>query len=71
MAKSPIDKILPAHGSHDRIAAGGYDSSFIDATVRYIAAVDEAADEPKAWTHPLSEAVAEDVSRGYLIYYAQ
>ncbi|KAK2617002.1 hypothetical protein QQS21_000091 [Conoideocrella luteorostrata] len=67
----PDGKILPAHGHPDRIASGGYDSSFIDATIRYIAAVDEDADEPASWTMPLAKVVAADTERGHLIYYEQ
>lgn len=70
----PIDKILPAHGDADQIAAGGYDPSLIAATLRYLAAMDEATapdDEPVAWTQTLAEVVAGDVAEGNLIYYEQ
>ncbi|KAH8897645.1 beta-lactamase domain-containing protein [Thozetella sp. PMI_491] len=71
LATLPITKILPAHGSPDRIAAGGYDTTFIDATLRYLQAVDEPVAEPAAWTQNLSEVVAADIAAGNLIYFAQ
>ncbi|KAF2730159.1 Zn-dependent hydrolase [Polyplosphaeria fusca] len=71
MAELPIKKILPAHGSPDRIAAGGYATTFIDATLRYIQAVDEPVEAPAAWSKPLSEVVAADVEAGNLIYFAK
>ncbi|KAF2022723.1 Metallo-hydrolase/oxidoreductase [Setomelanomma holmii] len=49
MAQLPCTKILPAHGSPDRIKAGGYDKSFIEATLRYIQAVNEPVEAPIAW----------------------
>jgi glyoxylase-like metal-dependent hydrolase (beta-lactamase superfamily II) len=66
----PIRSILPAHGDPDRIANGGYDVSFIDATVRYLAAVTH-GDEPAAWDKSLRDVVAEDVEKGSLVYYEQ
>lgn len=71
MAQLPITKILPAHGSPDRIATGGYDPTFINATLRYIQAVDEPVPQPAAWNKSLSEVVASDVQAGNLIYFAQ
>lgn len=71
MAQLPIRRILPAHGSPDRISAGGYDPSFIEATLRYIRAVDEPVAQPAAWTQTLEQVVAQDVAAGKLIYFAQ
>ena len=71
MATLPIKKILPAHGSPDRIAAGGYEKTFIDATLRYIQAVDEPVERPAAWDKTLKEVVTQDVADGNLIYFAQ
>jgi glyoxylase-like metal-dependent hydrolase (beta-lactamase superfamily II) len=68
LAAFPIAKILPCHGDPDRIAAGGYEPSFIDATIRYVAAMNEDVAEPEVWKMPLSEAVSEDVKSGALIY---
>jgi glyoxylase-like metal-dependent hydrolase (beta-lactamase superfamily II) len=67
----PIRKILPAHGDPGRIAGGGYDASFVDATLRYLAAVTENVQEPAAWNKSLKEVVAEDAEKGHLVYYEQ
>lgn len=64
-------RILPAHGSPDRIIAGGYNSHFINATLSYIEKVNEPVAQPVAWTQPLSEVVAPDVASGTLIYFDQ
>lgn len=64
-------RILPAHGSPDRIAAGGYDAKFINATINYIRKVNEPVARPAAWTQPLSEVVSSDVESGTLIYFGQ
>ncbi|KAI3530196.1 beta-lactamase [Colletotrichum filicis] len=71
MATFPISKILPAHGEPNRIAIGGYNSTFINATLRYIAAMTEDVPEPAAWNQPLSQVVDADVKGGDLIYFAQ
>ncbi|EHA50590.1 beta-lactamase domain-containing protein [Pyricularia oryzae 70-15] len=71
MATLPIDKILPAHGSPDRIAAGGYGPEFINATVRYLNAVNSPVARPPAWSQKLQEVVKDDVAAGNLIYFAQ
>lgn len=68
MATWPIAKILPCHGDPDRINAGGYETTFIEATLRYIARMSEALPEPSAWSLPLKEVVAEDVASGAIIY---
>jgi glyoxylase-like metal-dependent hydrolase (beta-lactamase superfamily II) len=68
LAAFPIARILPCHGDPDRIAAGGYEPSFIDATIRYIEAMNEDTPEPEIWLKPLSEAVSEDVKSGAVIY---
>ncbi|WDK22463.1 beta-lactamase domain-containing protein [Colletotrichum graminicola] len=71
MASFPISKILPAHGEPNRIATGGYNATFIDATLRYIDAMIEDVPYPAAWTQPLSQVVAADVASGDLIYFSQ
>lgn len=71
LARFPIKKILPAHGSPERIASGGYDPSLIEATLRYLTAMDEPVDEPVAWKMTLSDVVARDIERGDLIYFEQ
>jgi cyclase len=71
MAAMPITKVLPAHGSPDRIASGGYGPSFIDATVRYIQAVDSDVREPLAWEQSLKRVVSADLDAGYVEYYEE
>ncbi|KAJ4424664.1 hypothetical protein N0V82_000592 [Gnomoniopsis sp. IMI 355080] len=72
-ATFPADavRILPAHGSPDRIAAGGYRTSFINATLNYIGKINEPVAQPAAWNQNLSEVVAADVASGTLLYFAQ
>ena len=64
----PIDRILPCHGDPERILGGGYEPSFIDATIRYVEAMNDQAPEPEIWRKPLAQAVSEDVKGGALIY---
>jgi cyclase len=71
MAKLPIKNILPAHGCPDRIAAGGYELSFIDATLRYIQAVDQPVPEPGAWKQNLKGVVSTDLDAGHLKFYEE
>ncbi|KAK2056871.1 beta-lactamase [Colletotrichum caudatum] len=71
MTTLPILKILPAHGEPNRIAAGGYNATFINATLRYIDAMTEDVPRPAAWTQSLSQVVAADVASGDLIYFSQ
>ncbi|ORY06386.1 beta-lactamase-like protein [Clohesyomyces aquaticus] len=68
MKSLAIGKILPAHGSPERIRDGGYETTFIDATVRYIRAVDERVEQPAAWDKKLKDVVSEDLERGDLVY---
>lgn len=72
-ATFPVDavRILPAHGSPDRIAAGGYRTTFINATLNYIGKINEQVEQPAAWSQNLSEVVAPDVASGTLLYFAQ
>lgn len=70
MKTFPIHRILPCHGDPDRISSGGYDITFIDATMRYVAAMNEDVPEPAIWSQPLEQAVAADVASGALIYEA-
>ncbi|OAG05379.1 Zn-dependent hydrolase [Paraphaeosphaeria sporulosa] len=68
MAQWPIKKILPAHGSPDRIKAGGFDKSLIYATIRYLKAMNEPIEEPDAWTKKLDKVVKDDLVAGRLVY---
>jgi len=64
----PINRILPCHGDPERILGGGYEPSFIDATIRYVEAMNDQVPEPEIWREPLAQAVSEDVKSGALIY---
>lgn len=64
----PINRILPCHGDPERILGGGYEPSFIDATIRYVEAMNDQAPEREIWRKPLAQAVSEDVKSGALIY---
>lgn len=68
MKQLQIKKILPAHGSPERIEAGGFDASFIEATVRYLKALDEPVEKPNAWTETLRVLMKEDLEAGRLVY---
>ncbi|XP_014551209.1 hypothetical protein COCVIDRAFT_113559 [Bipolaris victoriae FI3] len=68
MAQLPIKKIFPAHSSPDRIKAGGFDKSLIDATIRYLKALDEPVKKPVAWERNLKDVVKDDLVAGRLIF---
>ncbi|MBR0554537.1 MBL fold metallo-hydrolase [Ciceribacter sp. L1K23] len=65
MAKWPIVKILPCHGDPDRIAAGGYEPSFIKATEIYVKRLMslEIGEKPA-----LKDMMADEIEAGSLIY---
>jgi cyclase len=69
MAELPITKILPAHGCPSRIAAGGYEPTFIHATLRYIQAMDEDVQDPAAWNRALKDVLAADLEAGNLVFF--
>lgn len=64
----PITKILPAHGSPERIEAGGFDTSFIEATITYLRALQEPVGVPIVWKQRLGEVVKADLDAGRLVY---
>ncbi|HEV7418080.1 MAG TPA: MBL fold metallo-hydrolase, partial [Tianweitania sediminis] len=66
MRRWPIRRILPNHGSAERVAAGGYSIDFIDANRRYLKAITGAGALP----HSLKELVAKDVAAGAIDYFA-
>lgn len=68
MAQLPIKKIFPAHGSPDRIKAGGFDKSLIDATIQYLKALDEPVKKPVAWERNLKDG-KDDLVAGRLIFF--
>jgi len=64
----PIRRILPNHGSAERIAAGGYPPEFIDANRRYLEQLlSDAASEPAAMS--LRAFIAEDLAAGAIDYF--
>lgn len=71
MAQWPIKRIFPAHGSPDRIKAGGFDKSLIYATIKYLKAMDEPVAEPAVWTKKLDQVVKDDLVAGRLVYCEQ
>lgn len=69
MARLPVRRILPNHGSPERIAAGGYGADFIAATRRYTEALLRIADEPTLADETLRTFVAEDLASGAIDYF--
>jgi cyclase len=49
----PFDRILPNHGNPDRIKAGGYDKTFIDATADYVTNMVDGAKKKNFLNKPL------------------
>ncbi len=64
-----IHSILPNHGAPDRIADGGYDTSFIGATRDYIEKLLKCPDQPELAQMPLSKFVAASIESGALSYF--
>ncbi|KAF2758472.1 beta-lactamase domain-containing protein [Pseudovirgaria hyperparasitica] len=70
----PSARILPAHGSAERINEKGYDMQFVAATRRYIAAMTKVGErEPKAWNESLREVqcVQKDLQREAVEYWGE
>jgi len=65
-----IERILPNHGDPDRIAAGGYAPSLIDATERYIRDLMRSASDPDLRDRDLRGFIAEQLAEGSLTYFA-
>lgn len=65
----PIRHILPNHGAPDRIAAGGYGKSLIDANRNYLWRLLDAEERARARDLSLRGFVAEDIAFGALIYF--
>jgi glyoxylase-like metal-dependent hydrolase (beta-lactamase superfamily II) len=62
-------RILPNHGSSDRIASGGYGHDLIAATARYVGELLAMKTKPERRTMPLGDLVADDVRSGALEYF--
>ncbi|ACP21647.1 conserved hypothetical protein (plasmid) [Sinorhizobium fredii NGR234] len=71
LATWPIDRILPNHGAPDRIAAGGYDTRFIDANRRYLERLMDAVQQggQTAAVAPLTDFIAPELARGAVSYF--
>lgn len=63
------DRILPAHGDPDQIAAGGYPPGLNDATRSYIRLLQRMRSEPELRDAPLRELIADWLDAGRLIYF--
>jgi cyclase len=63
------DRILPAHGDPDQIAAGGYPAGFNDATQSYIRVLQRMVAEPELREAPLRELIADGLDAGALIWF--
>jgi glyoxylase-like metal-dependent hydrolase (beta-lactamase superfamily II) len=66
----PIDHILPNHGVPERIAAGGYASSLITATERYVERLQSARTDKGLQALSLRDFVAEEITKGWIGYFA-
>jgi cyclase len=65
-----IDRILPNHGDPDRIAAGGYEPSLIDATRSYISDLIRCVDDADLRGAGLQTFIAPQLADGSLTYFA-
>jgi cyclase len=63
------ERILPAHGDPDRIAAGGYPAEFNDATRSYIRVLQRMAAEPELRDVPLRELIGDSLDAGWLVWF--
>lgn len=69
LAELGPDRILPAHGDPDQIAAGGYPPDLNDATRSYIRLLQRMGSEPELRDIPLRELIADSLDAGRLIYF--
>lgn len=65
----PIRRILPDHGAREKIAAGGYETSLIDANRDYLQRLLDRAGDPALDDLSLRDFVAEDVAAGRILYF--
>lgn len=65
----PIANILPSHGDRDRIAAGGYDGTLIDANRSYLERLEKAAAQG-AQIGSLKDFAADEIAAGSILYFA-
>jgi glyoxylase-like metal-dependent hydrolase (beta-lactamase superfamily II) len=69
LAELEPSRILPSHGSPERIAAGGYPPELNDATRAYIRLLQRMPAEPELREAPLRELIADSLDAGTLIYF--
>ena len=62
-------RILPAHGSPEVIAAGGYPPELNDATRSYIRKLQRIATDPALGRLPLRELIADELAAGWVTYF--
>ena len=65
----PIRRILPNHGSAERIAAGGYSVGLIDANRRYLEKLTTKGELSKPEIMSLKDFIAEDLAAGAIDYF--
>jgi cyclase len=65
----PFERILPNHGTYEKIAAGGYDRGFIEATRRYVRKLLELKANPELAKLGLREFAAEALATGSVEYF--
>lgn len=65
----PIDRILPSHGDRDRIAAGGYHATLIDANRGYLERLQKAAADGMP-IGPFKDFAADEIAAGSILYFA-
>ncbi|MBP2547329.1 glyoxylase-like metal-dependent hydrolase (beta-lactamase superfamily II) [Neorhizobium galegae] len=70
LAALPIQRILPNHGSEQRIAAGGYGPDLIDANRVYLERLTARIADPALDETPLSDFVAAEIASGSIDYFA-
>jgi cyclase len=70
LSKLPIRRILPNHGSEERIADGGYGPALIDANRAYLKRLLERIADSQIDTMRLEEFVAPEIAEGWIDYFA-
>ncbi len=69
MATWPIRRILPNPGDPERIAAGGYEKSLIDANRGYLERLLDPEERVRAADLSLEQFVADDLASGAILYF--
>lgn len=69
MAGLPIRRILPNHGALERIAAGGYEPSLIDANRAYLERLQALAEAGVTEDVALRDFVADDIASCRIVYF--